>query len=151
LIQEIIEGAKEGWKEGRAEKKAGQAKKKRSKAAIKGVKTKRKKKKAQEKEQRRVSGQDVAGRVDSWLKRHPKIEGLVRGSADDPENVTWSRLSNDLISLSTEDAYDFLDRLDKGGEVFFKGYIESFKVDLEAEREASELLQLIDDLSKIKV
>ena len=102
------------------------------------------------KEQRRAKGEDLPGRIDRWLKKHPNIENLIRGSADDPENVLWLRLSEELISLSKQDANDFLDRLDKGGEVFFKGYIESFKIDLAAEREASDLLHLIDTVAKEK-
>ena len=127
-----------------------EAKKKRSTSAKKGVKTKRKKKQSQEKEQRRMSGQDLPGRIDSWLKKHPKVENLIRSSADDPENIVWLRLSDDLMAMSEDTAYDFLDRLDKGGEVFFKGYIQSFKEELRVEQEAVELLRLVNSLSSIE-
>ena len=88
--------------------------------------------------------------MDRWLKKHPKVEGLIRGSSDDPENVLWLRLSEELISLSKEDANDFLDRLDKGGEVFFKGYVQSFAAEIQAEQEALALVKLVDNLSIVK-
>ena len=103
-----------------------------------------------EREERKAKGEDLPGRIDSWLKKHPKVENLIRGSADDPENMLWLRLSDDLVSMSKEDASDFLDRLDKGGEVFFKGYIQSFNAEIQAEQEAAELVALVDNLSIVK-
>ena len=102
------------------------------------------------KEQRRAKGEDLPGRIDRWLKKHPNIENLIRGSADDPENVLWLRLSEELISLSKQDANDFLDRLDKGGEVFFKGYVQSFATELQAEQDAFEIAELVNNLSIVK-
>ena len=102
------------------------------------------------KEQRRAKGEDLPGRIDRWLKKHPNIENLIRGSADDPENVLWLRLSEELISLSKQDANDFLDRLDKGGEVFFKGYVQSFAAELQAEQDAFEIAELVNNLSIVK-
>lgn len=166
LVQEILAGIKEGWAEGRGEakkKKAAKLEQKRKEyddpeARVKRIdktieqldKRRAKAEKKAKKQERRAKGEDFSGRVDRWLKKNPKIENLIRGSADDPDNIVWSYLSRDLLSMSTEDARDFLDRLDKGGEVFFKGYIESFKIDLAAEREASDLLHLIDTVAKEK-